>query len=130
MDAGQLLGRGIAFPPRIGPDGRWAWSEGGPNIEESIRIILLTEAGERLMLNTFGTGLRRFLFEPNTPSTRRLMEERISDALRLWEPRITIQTLRVDPDPADEQAVIVTIEYRLVATQAAGRVNLSVALGG
>ena len=28
MDAGRIFGRGIAFPPRVGADGRVAWSEG------------------------------------------------------------------------------------------------------
>ena len=43
MDGGQLYGRGMSFPPRVGPDGRIAWSEGETNIRESIQIILLTE---------------------------------------------------------------------------------------
>ena len=128
IDAGLLFGRSIAFPPRIGADGRWAWSEGDENIRESITIILLTEPGERLLLGTFGGGLRHFLFEPNTVATRRLMQERIEDALRLWEPRITLEDVRVEADPLDEQGVVVTIAYRLVATQARGRVDLSVRL--
>jgi phage baseplate assembly protein W len=129
MDVGQLFGRSIAFPPRIGPDGRWAWSEGAENIRESIQIILLTEAGERLMLKTFGGGLRRFLFEPNTTATRRLIQERIEDALRLWEPRVRVQNVRVEPDPLDGEQAIVSITYKLVATQASSRLTLSVNLG-
>ena len=129
MDAGQLYGRGIAFPPRIGPDGRWAWSEGGDNVREAIQIILLTEPGERLMLDSFGGGLRRFLFEPNTPASRRLTEERIRNALRLWEPRADIQDLRVDPDPDDPQGVLVTLSYRLVATQATEQIRLALNVG-
>lgn len=129
MDAGQLYGRGIAFPPRISPDGRWAWSEGGDNVREAIQIVLLTEPGERLMLDSFGGGLRRFLFEPNTPASRRLIEERIRNALRLWEPRVDIQDLRVDPDPADPQGVLVTLSYRLVATQATEQIRLALNVG-
>lgn len=129
MDVGQLFGRSIAFPPRIGPDGRWAWSEGAENIRESIQIILLTEAGERLMLNTFGGGLRRFLFEPNTTATRRLIQERIEDALRLWEPRVRVQNVRVEADPLDGHQAIVSIAYTLVATQASSRLTLTVNLG-
>ena len=49
MNAGQLFGRSIGFPPRVGADGRWAWSEGADNVRESIRIILMTEENERLM---------------------------------------------------------------------------------
>src|SRR5207244_5141326 len=70
MDGGQLYGRGMAFPPRVGPDGRVAWSEGEVNIREAIQIILKTEERERLNLPAFGGGLRKFLFEPNTVTTR------------------------------------------------------------
>jgi len=48
VDIGRLFGRGISFPPRVGPDGRVAWSEGEVNVRESIRIILMTEQNERL----------------------------------------------------------------------------------
>jgi uncharacterized protein len=129
MDEGKLFGRGAAFPPRISSDGRWAWSAGADNIRESIEVILLTDPGERLMLTSFGSGLGRFLFEPNTASTRRLIQERIQNALRLWEPRINVEQVSVAPDPDSGQRAIVTIEYRLIATQASSQITLAVDLG-
>ena len=129
MNAGQLFGRSIAFPPRVGADGRWAWSEGADNVRESIRIILMTEENERLMLGRFGGGLRRFLFEPNTVSARRSMQSRIQEALRLWEPRVVVEGVDVVEDPADPQAVIATVHYHLVATRDRGQISLSVSLG-
>jgi uncharacterized protein len=129
MDPGQLFGRGIGFPPRVGADGRIAWSEGEANVRESIRIILLTEMRERLRLPQFGGGLGRFLFEPNTVTTRQRIQDRIVRALAEWEPRVQVEAVAVDPDPTDPQAALVTISYRLVATQTRERVSLSVALG-
>ncbi|MEO1124353.1 MAG: GPW/gp25 family protein [Cyanobacteria bacterium J06639_16] len=130
MDAGKLFGRSIAFPPRIGSDGRMAWSEGPQNIRESIQIILQTEVGERLMLRSFGAGLGRFLFEPNTTANRRLIQERVETALRLWEPRIRLRQVQVDADPQDPQQVIITLDYGLVSTGAGERLALTVNLGG
>ncbi|MBO0792917.1 MAG: GPW/gp25 family protein [Ktedonobacteraceae bacterium] len=130
VDAGKLFGRGIGFPPRIGPDGRIAWSEGEDNVREAIRIILLTDPGERLMLPDFGGNLGRFLFEPNTVTTRHLISERINRALTQWEPRILVESVDVEPDPDDPQAAIATIIYKLVTTQARERVSLNVTLNG
>ena len=130
MDAGRLLGRGISFPPRVGPDGRVAWSSGEPNIRESIEVILRTERNERLRLPDFGGGLQRFLFEPNTTSTRHQLADRITLALRAWEPRIAVQSVDVEEDPHDPEAAIATIAYKLVATQAPEKLSLTVALGG
>jgi len=127
-NAGLLFGRGIAFPPRVGADGRVAWSEGEINVRESIRIILLTEERERLRLPAFGGGLGRFLFEPNTATTRQLIRDRIQRALIDWEPRIRVESVAVDEDPKDPEAAIATITYRLVATGSLERVSLDVRL--
>ena len=125
-----LFGRGIAFPPRVGADGRVEWSSGETNVRESIRIILLTEERERLRLPAFGGGLTRFLFEPNTATTHQLIRDRIQRALKEWEPRVRLESVSVDPDPKDAEAAIATITYRLVATRALERVSLNVALSG
>jgi phage baseplate assembly protein W len=128
-NAAKILGKGISFPPRIGADGRVVWSEGETNVRESIRVILMTELNERLHLPEFGGGLNRFLFEPNTATTRQLIRDRITKALAEWEPRIGVQSVAVEPDAEDLQAAVVTIYYKLVATQISERVSLTVTLG-
>ena len=128
--APSIYGQGLSFPPRVGADGRLAWSAGEENVRESIRLILLTEPGERLMREAFGCGLRRFLFEPNTATTRQLIRERITQAIGRWEPRVALEDVAVEPDDADPRLVAVTIAFRLVATQAAGRIGLSLRLEG
>jgi phage baseplate assembly protein W len=128
MNAGQIYGRSISFPPRVGADGRVAWSVGEENIRESIRVILLTNLRERLRRAEFGGGLAQFLFEPNTVATRHQIEERIKRALGAWEPRIAVDGVSVEADPEDAQATIATITYKLVATQKRERVSLSVTL--
>ncbi len=128
IDPGKLFGRGIGFPPRVGADGRVAWSAGETNVRESIRIILLTDERERLRLPEFGGGLARFLFEPNTATTRQLIRDRIQRALAEWEPRVRVESVSVDQDPHDAGAAIATITYRLVATGALERISVNVAL--
>ena len=127
MDQGKLFGRGISFPPRI-EAGRIAWSEGEQNVRESIRVILMTELGERLRLQEFGGGLGQFLFEPNTVTTRHLLADRIAKAVTQWEPRVAVETVSVDPDPDDPQSAVATLTYKLVASQTRERVSLNVSL--
>ena len=129
MDGGKLYGRGMSFPPRVGEDGRIAWSEGETNIREMIQVILRTQERERLNLPTFGAGLQQYLFEPNTVTTRFQVQDRITKALQLWEPRISLADVNVEQDPDDAQAAIATIEYKLVATQVKETINVSVKLG-
>jgi phage baseplate assembly protein W len=129
MNAANLFGQGISFPPRLGADGRFAWSNGPDNIREAIQVILLTEQTERRMLPNFGGNLTMYLFEPNTVSTRQRLKEQIESALTVWEPRLTVQSVSVDPDPDDPRAAIASIQYQLVASQTPAQVNLTLQLG-
>lgn len=130
MEEKQSQARGISFPPRIGADGRVAWSEGEQNVRESMEVVLRTELRERVRLPEYGGGLGRFLFEPNTTTTRRQIQDRIVRALATWEPRIAVESVEVDIDPKDPQAAIATVGYQLVATQAQQRLDLRVQLSG
>jgi phage baseplate assembly protein W len=129
VDAGQVYGRGLAFPPRVGADGRVAFSEGEQNVRESIQVILMTDPGERLMRPDFGVGLSPLLFEPNVATTRHLIAGRIASALAQWEPRVNVESVDVEPDPDDPQGVVVAITYQLIATQLREQISLSLALG-
>lgn len=128
--AGAVFGRGIAFPPHVGPDGRVAWSDGEANIRQAVEIVLKTDRNERLRLPEFGAGLHRFVYEPNTASTRHQLADRIRRALDAWEPRVVVQSVDVVEDPADAEGAVATILYKLVATQSMERVSISVPLGG
>lgn len=130
MDNRRIFGQGMAFPPRVGPDGRMAWSVGETNVHESIRVILSTEPGERLRLPAFGAGLRRFLFEPNTLATHTLIKQAIGEALKRWEPRIQLESVEVAADSQDTESVIATLTYRLVATQVQERLSVAVSVQG
>ncbi len=129
-DEAALYGRGIAFPLRLTPEGRLAWSEGEANVRESIRILLLTAQGERLRRPDYGAGLERFLFEPNVPTTWRAIEESIRRQLAKWEPRVQVEAIKVAADPNDPEAAIAELRFTLVATAQAGRMSLSVPVQG
>ena len=126
----NIFGQGLSFPPRVGADGRLAWSEGEENVRESIRVILLTEPAERLMREEFGCGLRRFLFEPNTVTTRTLIREAVANAIKAREPRVRVEQVSVEPDAEDPRLVAVEIHFRLVATQAVGSLGVTLQLEG
>jgi phage baseplate assembly protein W len=124
------LGTGVAFP--FVPDpatGSLDWSSGAALVQQSIRLILQTEPSERVMRPTFGAGLRRYLMDPNTPSTRAQIALDVQAALQTWEPRITVTSVQVVPgdDPAE---ALVTVSYVLVRDQAPGSVGVTVQTAG
>ena len=105
---------------------RWFGTKVSSNVREAMRVILMTEPGERLRLPEFGAGLGRFLFEPNILSTHTQMRQRIADALKRWEPRIRVAQVEVIADPRDAQAALATITYRLVSSGQQATMNLNV----
>jgi len=124
----SIFGRSLSFPPRVGADGRFVWSEGEANIRESIAVVLKTEPGERRGLPDFGAGLGRFLFEPNNAATHARVQDSITRALARWERRVQVEAVDVAADPDDAESAVATIAYRLVATGARERISLSLQL--
>jgi Bacteriophage baseplate protein W len=124
----SVFGRSLSFPPRVGGDGRLAWSEGESSIRESIGVILKTDPGERVGVPEFGAGLGQFLFEPNNPGTHARMQDAIVRALARWERRIQVEAVEIVADAADAESALATITYRLVATAARERISLNIPL--
>ncbi len=123
----DLYGQSLGFPPSVGPDGHITWSTGELNVRQSICIILRTRPGERLMRPEFGCGLDRFLFEPNSVATLRLIQEEVKGALTRWEPRITLDDVVVETNPAEPRAVDITVFYTLIATRRRERLGMTLA---
>ena len=120
----DFRGRGWRFP--IVPDatGSLAWSEGQENIEQSLKVLLLTALGERVMRPTFGTEAPQLVFAPGSEQYLRLLEQSIRAAIRDFEPRIDVIDVRAEtgaPEPAsisdagsagrEEARVTVSIAY-------------------
>lgn len=108
--ADRWLGRGVPFPLRI-QGGRVGWIEGMDLVRQSIETILDTEPGERIMMPSFGCGLRRFLMAPNMVATRTAIQHDVTAALTTWEPRIRLVEVSVTPG---EEPTLVWIKVSYV----------------
>ncbi|MBL8932579.1 MAG: GPW/gp25 family protein [Kineosporiaceae bacterium] len=117
MSTDHLAGRGLAFPLRLGLAGLGE-STGVAKVEQSIRVILGTLPGERVMRPDFGCRLRTLAFAPNTPATADLARHHVTDSLTRWEPRIELLEVEVSSDPA-RAVLLIEIRYRLRATATA-----------
>jgi hypothetical protein len=115
-DVADFIGRGISFPLRVNQSGSIALAEGGDGIDASIRMALSTAPGERVMRPQFGCRIWDLLFEPVNANTLGLMAEAVRDALSQWEPRIEVEDIEVEPDPASPARVVIRILYRMRAT--------------
>lgn len=121
-------GRHLAFPFRIGSDGRTAApASDAEHVRDELLQLLLTSPGERLFLPEFGGGVRRLVFEPASDVLRGVVKARITQALSRWlGHRLTVELIdvRFGDDPqtpgtlpellldAQTGGIEVTVKYR------------------
>jgi len=110
-----MNGRHLAFPFRIGADGRTATPADLPDhIRGEIIQLLLTAQGERPFLPSFGAGLRRLVFQRNDDATAGITKALVSQNLSRWlGQRIAVELLDVS---AEDSTLNVDLRYRIIAT--------------
>ena len=110
-----FLGVGWAFPLRLAADHAVATAAYEEDVRESIRIILGTRRGERLMRPDFGAGLEDFVFEPISTTTIEMLKKRVEEALVDWEPRIDVEKVEVKDERARGR-LLLSLDYRVRST--------------
>jgi phage baseplate assembly protein W len=111
----EFHGRGLSFPVQLGVLGL-SQSVGRQKVEESIRVILGTQYGERVMRPRFGCNLGSLAFAPNNSSTANLARYYVEEGLTRWEPRIQLVDVAVTNDHR-HGLLLIDITYRLRATR-------------
>ena len=112
----EIIGRGWAFPPHIGPQGGIALTHERNEIDQAIHIILSTSPGERVMRPTFGCRLHDIVFDPNNSHTAARARRYVEEALGMWEPRISVIRVDVLHDADQANCLIIEIHYEVKAT--------------
>lgn len=116
LDVPSFVGRGFAFPMGVGADGGIRLTRGPEDLDASMRVILSTAPGERLMRPQFGCQIWDLLFEPVNFKTLGLMEVATREAIAEWEPRVEVEDVRCVPDARDAFVVDIEITYKVRAT--------------
>ncbi len=111
-----FIGRGFSWPMEVDHTGSIRLTEGPEDLDRSIRIVLLTAPGERVMRPQFGCRIWELLFEPVTANLLGLIAEAVRSALAQWEPRIEVEDVVPEADPDDSALVRIAISYRVRAT--------------
>jgi uncharacterized protein len=111
----QPHGRHLAFPFRIGNDGRTATPRTvEDHIRDEIVQLLLTNPGERPFLPEFGGGVRKLIFEPASDVLAGITKARITQALTRWlGHRLILENLDVT---FRDSTIDVEIKYRPAGT--------------
>lgn len=129
MSGSDFLGKGWRFPIQPDATGGLGYVEGDGNVEQSLRILLMTGLGERVMRPGFGCKAPRLVFAPGSVQYLRLLENTIREAVRDWEPRVDLNEVRAEAVAGDETRVNVNIAYRVRSSNTRGNLVFPFYLG-
>ena len=62
--------------------------------QQNLKMLILPNPGERIMIPEFGVGIKTYLFENATQITFDTIEENIRQQVRVYLPYITIDNIR------------------------------------
>jgi phage baseplate assembly protein W len=112
----DFIGAGWAFPVGVDARGAVALARGTEELEQAMRLILMTYPGERPMRPAFGSLLRDFVFDGATTENAARIEGEVRRTLLRWEPRVDITDVDVTPGGAEVGLLYIDIKYVVKAT--------------
>jgi len=113
----KFLGTGWGFPPAFDPRTREAvLVTQQEDVEESLRILLSTSPGERVMHPNYGCGLLRMVFENMDESRITEIRSLVERAVLFFEPRVILHEVKIDTQELFEGILRVRLDYSLRTT--------------
>jgi len=110
-------GSGWSFPPEFSKsDNKLSITHGEQNIKQSIDLILGTTAGERSMLSEWGSTLNQYVLKSRDATLKGQMIDSIKNCLLEYEPRITVEGVRIIDSDIKSEGFSVEVDYRIKTT--------------
>jgi phage baseplate assembly protein W len=89
--------------------------------KQNLKMLLLTNKGERIMRPNFGVGLRSYLFEQNSPVTFGVLDELIRSQVSQYLPYIGINSINFATSESvadlDPNFMGITISFTILPLQ-------------
>ncbi|MEG4069221.1 GPW/gp25 family protein [Microcoleus sp. Pol11C2] len=121
MDS-NFLGVGWTSPVRLDGKGQIQLAKYEEAVRQSIRMVLSTARGERLMRPDFGCSLHDLVFSTNSAAAIGQVISAVQESLIQWEPRIDVLDVTAIPDAEEPNRLLIDIRYLVRTTN--NRFNL------
>ncbi len=82
-------------------------------VKNDIKLLLMTQRGERLFQPFLGMNIRRFLFEQITDDTAIEIENDIVDTFQTWLPFVQLQDINVDLGDQDKNTIKINVTFNI-----------------
>jgi len=82
-------------------------------VKEDIKMLLLTQQGERLFQPLLGMNIRRFLFEQITENTVIEIENDIVSTFSRWLPFVQLNDINIDISEQDQNRIKINVKFNI-----------------
>ena len=96
-------------------------------IKQNLKMLLLTNPGERIMDSSFGVGMKRYLFEQDNFSVRTDLQNKIISQVNKYLNYINIENITFsDPGANEENIMFVSIRYSVPKLNINDELNIQI----
>ena len=105
---------GVALPLRISSsDGFVMIRTIKRLVKQNLKMLILTNPGERVMEPQFGVGMKRYLFQNFSQTTNAEINAKIREQVNIYLPLVNIINIDFDSSGSDQNQLFVRIRYSL-----------------
>ncbi len=118
MEASKsFLGTGWDFPPEFSKTTKAVKMVADEeDIQSSLKILLSTKLGERIMVPGYGCNLDELMFKPLDLTLKTFVIDLIKTAILYHEPRIDVNKINIDSANEREGVLLINIDYTIRTT--------------
>tara|TARA_B100001094_G_scaffold332085_1_gene402702 strand:- start:2040 stop:2408 length:369 start_codon:yes stop_codon:yes gene_type:complete len=84
-------------------------------IRQNLKMIILTNPGERVMMPDFGVGIQAYLFQNFSETTYTQIENDIKDQVSKYLPVVSISRVGFNNSSPDNNTLQIALEYSIPA---------------
>ncbi len=84
-------------------------------IKQNLKMLILTNPGERVMIPDFGVGIQSYLFQNFSESTYTEIENDIKEQVAKYLPVVAISRVGFDNSSPDTNTLRISLEYLIPA---------------
>jgi phage baseplate assembly protein W len=98
-------------------------------VKQNMKMLVLTSPGERIMIPEYGVGLRRVIFEQDTPDLRVALRSRITSQISRYMSYVVLQDLNIisslDQSELPDNYMRINIDYFVPSLNRAFRLEVT-----
>jgi phage baseplate assembly protein W len=114
MKEQAFLGVGWSFPPTFDKRAKAvAMVEEDEDIRQSLRIILTTTYGERIMRPEFGSNISKINFSALSSNVINDLRSYITQSVLAFEPRVTLNQIELDQTEVHDGKLKIKLDYTI-----------------